>query len=120
MNQDQQHMNLVDTLWKAMYKYGMWIAWVILGLIGMFSADLLRNRKFTIWYILGCTGAAIFVGYIVGIWVFANYPAEAPIYIPIATLLSNNIMSAIIAIDYKALLEKDWKGAFEILFRNKK
>lgn len=120
MDQKQQQFDLLQELWKGVCRYGMWICWILLGLIGMFSADLLRNRKFTIWYMLGCTGAAIFVGYVVGIWVFANYPAEAPIYIPIATLLSNNIMSAIIAIDYKALLEKDWRGAFEILFRNKK
>lgn len=96
------------------------MGWVLLGLIGMFSSDLLKNKKFTIWYIIGCTGVAVFVGYISGVWAFAHCKEQAPIYVPVATLLSNNIISAILAINYPALLQKDWKGAFEVLFRHKR
>lgn len=100
-------------------KYGAWVLWVFIGLIGMFSADLIRNKQFTKWYILGCTGCAIFVGYVGGAYIIENYPTKAPFLIPTVTMLSNNLVSALVAIDYKALLQKDWKGAFELLTRKK-
>lgn len=119
MNPTNPPFNFWEQMWQFLFKYGAWIGWVCIGLVGMFSADLLRNKKFTMWYIAGCTGAAIFVGYVGGSYVLSVYPDKAPVYIPVITLLSNNLISALAAIDYKALMQKDYKGAFELLFRNK-
>ncbi len=107
-----------DQVGQFLFKYGALLGYILLGLIGTFSFDLLRNRKMTIPYVLGCTGAAIFVGYVGGTWVLANYPEKAPILTPILTLLANNIISAVI-LNWKAIFMKDWKGVFEILTRKK-
>lgn len=100
-------------------KNALWLWGIGIGLLGSFSYDLLRSKRFTKAYILGCTGAAIFCGYVGGSYVMDNYPKKAAILIPMITVLSNNLLSAVMSINYKALLQKDWKAAFEILMRKK-
>ncbi len=114
-----QRETIIDDLLAGLVKYGSLIGLILLGLIGMFSADLIKNRKFTTAYILGATGCGIFVGYVGGSYIMSTYPTRAPILIPIVTMLSQNIVSALMAINWKALVAKDWKGAFELLIRKK-
>ncbi len=101
------------------YKYLAVLGWVFLALIGQFSYDLIRNKKMSRAYIVGSAGVSLFVGIVIGGWIFTNYPDRAPIAVPIITLLSRDVMSALMVINWKALLKKDWKGAFEILTRKK-
>ncbi len=115
----KQPTDFWSQVWQLLIKNGTLIGSILLGLIGTFSYDLLRNKKFTRAYIVGCTGCALFMGYVGGQYVLMYYPTKAPFLIPFITLLSNNFVSALMAIDYKALLQKDWRGAFDLLFRNK-
>lgn len=112
-----------EDIWYQAYlficKYIVLIWGIILGLVGKFSYDLINNKKFTRYYLIGTTGLAIVGGYLSGIWVYENCPTKAPLFIPIATMLSNNIVSALMVIDYKALINKDWRGAFDILIKPK-
>src|ERR1700761_8744454 len=85
--------------WQFIYKYGAWIGWIILGLVGRFSYDLLRHKAFTIGYVLGSTGIAFLIGYVSGVYIFTKYPDDAPILIPMITLVSNNLVSAVMSID---------------------
>lgn len=107
----------MNQVWQTLVKYSSTILAIGMGLIGKFSYDLVRNKKFTISYILGSTGLAVFGGYMAGLYLFDKYPNQAPLLVPMVTMLSNNFVSAIMVIDYKALVQKDWKGAFEILFK---
>lgn len=92
---------------------------ILLGLLGRFSYDLLRNKKFTAAYVLGCTGASFVIGCLAGNWAEVHYSDNATALTVLSTMLANNIVSAIMSIDYKALMQKNWKGAFEILTRKK-
>ena len=116
----KEDYNLWGTLCEIVYRNAAWILWILLGLVGMFSYDLLRHRKFSMSYVLGCTGIALFCGYVGGSYVLQYAPERASMYIPMLTLLSNNIISAFMSINWQALMQKDWKGAFEIIFRTKK
>lgn len=115
-----QKESFIDNCVQGLVKYGSLIGLILIGLMGMFSYELLHNRKFTISYVLGATGIALFGGYVGGTYVLNHFPDQAPWMIPMVTILSNNLISAIMSVDYKALIQKDWKGAFDLLFRIKK
>ncbi len=110
---------VLQQVYQFLIKYGALLGWITLGLIGQFSYNLIRNKSMSYRYMAGCTGTALFVGYVGGVWVQANYPDKVPILIPILTLLSNNIISALMLINWKAIIARDWKGAFEILMKKK-
>lgn len=114
-----QKKDVIEELWVFLYKYGSWIGWIFLGLVGRFSYDLFRKRKFTAAYIMASTGMALLVGYSGGVYIFAHYPDDAPILVPMLTLLSNNIVSALMAINWTEMMKKNWKEAFEVLLRKK-
>ncbi len=120
MDPKQAHIDIWEQLWILISKYGTWVGWIILGLMGRFSYDLLRDRKFTLAYIMGCTGVAFLCGYVGGSYILDTCPQKAPIAIPLITLLSNNLISAFMAINWKALVQRDWKAAFEIILKIKK
>lgn len=119
MDHQTPQTDIVTQFFQLLFKYAALIGWVLLGLIGRFSFDLFKNKRITWKYILGCTGMAALVGYIAGSWLMINLPDKAPILTPILTLLANNIVSALMVIDWKSILAKDWKGAFEALTRKK-
>jgi len=110
-------IDLFDSLSQFIYRYITYIGLILMGLMGRFSYDLIRNKKRNWSYIAGCTGIAILGGYMSSVYFMQNYPAKAPFMVPLITMISNNLVSAVMTIDYKALAQKDWKGAFEILFK---
>ena len=114
---DPKTTQLTDELFKFFDKYSTYIGFIIMGLVGRFSYDLLRNKHFTWPYILGCAGISLIGGYTASVYIFQNYPEKAPLLVPLITMTSNNLVSAIMTIDYKALIKKDWRGAFDILFK---
>jgi hypothetical protein len=93
---------------------------IALGLLGKFSYDLLTNKKFTYSYIFGTTGITIFVGYVSAVFITTRWPTQGNLLIPIATMLSFNIVSALVSIDVKLLLKGEIKKAFEPLLRDGK
>lgn len=100
-----------------LYKSSTAIWLIVLGLVGKFSHDLVRGKKMSWPYVLGSAGLAVFCGSIAYDFISVNYPNRVSILVPAITMVSNNLISAVMAIDYNALLKKDWKGAFDILFR---
>lgn len=114
---EPKNFDLTEQIVQFLYKYSTYMGFIIMGLIGRFSYDLIRNKKFTWSYILGCSGLGLLCGYLASVYIFQNYPEKAPLLVPLITMMSNNLVSAIMTIDYKALIKKDWKGAFEILFK---
>lgn len=118
MDPKNQGIDIWQQGWQLVIRNG-YLAWLIfLGLIGQFSYNLLRNKTFTRAYVLGCTGITLFVGYVGGTFIMQHYPDKASLYIPMLTLVSNNIVSAIMSVNYKALIEKRWKAAFDAFIRD--
>lgn len=115
-----QKESFIDNCVQGLVKYGSLIGLILIGLMGMFSYDLLHNRKFTMSYVIGATGIAVFGGYVGGTYVLNHFPDQAPWMIPMLTILSNNIVSAFMAIDYKSLMEGKIKEAFSAVLRIKK
>lgn len=114
---DRKQFDIWEELFQFFYKYGTYVGLVFLGLVGKFSWDLMQNKRRSRMYTLGSAGVGIFGGYLACVYMFQNYPQKAPLLVPLITMTSNNLVSAIMTIDYKALAKKDWEGAFKILFK---
>lgn len=85
-------------------KYGAWIAYVCVGLVGKFGWDIVSKKKLSAWYILGTGFIAVFVGFIASRWFMANNPDAGPYFVPVLTLASRDVMVFLNLIDYKKLL----------------
>lgn len=86
-------------------KYGALVTYVIIGLIGKFGFDIVAGKRLSGWYVLGTGCMSIFIGWIVWVWC-QRYPGLNPgIVVPIATLVSRDIMLFITMIDYMGVLK---------------
>ncbi len=85
-------------------KYGALVTYVIIGLVGKFGFDIVTGKKISGWYVLGTGCMAIFVGWLTWMWC-QKWPALNPGFvIPIATLVSRDIMLFITMVDYMSIL----------------
>lgn len=84
-------------------KVWVWGLYILIGLIGKFSHDLIMRKRITWVQAFASIGIALFCGFIASVICANNFPEQAAYIVPIATLLSEKFFVAIFAIDYKAL-----------------
>lgn len=84
-------------------KIWVWGVYILIGIIGKFSHDLIMGKRLSWLQIFASIGIALFCGFIASVICMNNFPDKAAYIVPIATLLSEKIMVAILAIDYKML-----------------
>lgn len=83
-------------------KWYTFFVYVAMGLIGKVSYDMLSGKRISIAKALSSTGIALFVGFVSSmLCVKAGYTEKAAIIVPICTLLSEKIMIAVFALNYK-------------------
>lgn len=90
-------------------KYGSWIVYVLVGLVGKFGWDIACKKKMSWWSILGTGCMAVFVGFISSIWFMNNKPAMGSYCVPVLTLVSRDVFIFLNLVD--------WKGVFSKLTR---
>ncbi len=112
--------DIIFDIWTLFLKNIGVIALIVLGLVGKFSYDLLTGKRFTMAYVFGSMGCAIVGGWVCGDYIMRYWPHQATLFIPIATMISFNLISGVMAIDYKALMQQEWRKAFDVLTRTKK
>jgi|SRR6187399_1755355 len=87
-------------------KYGSWVAYVIIGLIGKFGWDIAAKKKMSWWYVIGTGCMAVFVGFISSIWFMKNRPEMGAYCVPVFTLVSRDILIFLNLLDWKGILSK--------------
>ena len=85
--------------WMPIFGY------VIIGLIGKFGYDIVSKKKITFWYIVGTSAIALFIGFLSAKMCDAHPLVNPGIAIPVATLLSRDLIVFITMIDKKKLME---------------
>ena len=100
-------------------KWWIWFFYVFMGLIGKMAIILGSGKKRTVVEDISSLLVAGFVGYLSAIWCIYKYPAiqggysiQGAIVVPMATLLSDRIMTF--------LLNVNWVPIMEILIGKKK
>lgn len=84
-------------------KWYVYLCYMAIGLIGKFSFDLLSGKKMSVVKVLASTGVGLFVGFLSALYCIHFDKAEiAPLLVPICTSLSEKLMIAAFAINYKA------------------
>ena len=106
--------HLIDLILEFVVKWWAWAAYIFIGLMGKIGLMLRRKVKTNIIEDVSTLLIAGFIGYLATIWCMYQYPApqggysiQGAIFIPMATLLSDRLMSF--------LLNINWIPMFEIL-----
>lgn len=89
---------VIDELGEALAKWWVYLFYIAIGIIGKFSWDISRNKKITFLGALSTVGISGFIGYISSVYCRNNGLDEKAAYIvPICTLLSDKILTYVIA-----------------------
>lgn len=94
---------------EVLSKYGAWIAYVGIGLIGKFGWDIVSRKKLSGWYIFGTGCMSIFVGFICSKWFMIHQPEMGAYCVPVLTLVSRDILVFIKLIDWTKILSAVFK-----------
>lgn len=99
-------------------------AWIFLGLIGKFSMDVMTGKKITVLQALASTGTALFVGVMAHvICAYLDLGSQSAFIVPLATLLSDKIVIALMAMNVNKLVNKigyDLASWWQDFFKTKK
>lgn len=87
-------------------KYGSWVAYVIIGLVGKFGWDIASKKKMSWWYVIGTGCMAVFVGFISARWFMLNKPQMGAYCVPVLTLVSRDILIFLNLVDWKGVLSR--------------
>lgn len=87
-------------------KWYLWACYILLGVLGKMSYDLVRGRKISLMQSLGTTGISIFVGVLASMWCMKHTPDNGAFIVPVATLLADKIVTALFAMDIKAIVNE--------------
>lgn len=94
-----------EEIWAFFSKFYVWILYVFIGLLAHVSHILAGKQKPTTLQFFSSMGIAIFVGYLSSAWCIANAPEQGKYIVPIATLLSDKVLSWIMT-NWKLILRK--------------
>lgn len=95
-----QKLSYTAEVMQIAAKYGAWIGYVAIGIIGKFGLDVLNHRKISAWYIFGTGCTSLFVGWIASRWCMVNHPDYGAYMVPVATLLSRDVLVFLKLIDW--------------------
>lgn len=87
-------------------KIWVWGVYILIGIIGKFSHDLIMGKRLTWLQIFASIGIALFCGFIASVICMNNFPDKAAYIVPVATLLSEKIVVALVAVDYKTIISE--------------
>jgi len=104
MHHQKMHDIKEETL-TFLTKWWSYIFYVMIGVMGKFSFDIVKRKKISIWYIIGATGVACFIGFLASMWCEYHYKPYAPYIVPIATLCSDKILMYIATLNWKPVLD---------------
>lgn len=90
-------------------KYGVWVAYVLIGFVGKIGWDIVSKRKISLVYLLGTGCMAIFVGFVSCRWFMTNAPEKGPYIVPVLTLVSRDVLMFLSVIDWKKVLSVFFK-----------
>jgi hypothetical protein len=86
-------------------KWWTYPIYIILGLIGKFGHDISRGDKIPFWKIMSSICVAATIGFLASVWCSIHAEHLAPIIVPIATLLSDKIMTAVMSLKVETIRE---------------
>jgi len=86
-------------------KWWAWFFYVTIGILAKLCFELTRRNKIPLSVTIGSAGMAAFVGFLASYWCITHSPENGAIIVPIATLLSDKIITFLFTMDYAKILE---------------
>lgn len=85
-------------------KIWVWVAYIIIGMLGLFAQKIRSGKKITFAQAVSTTMVAGFIGYLASVWCVANESTKGAYIVPIATLLSDKIFTYILSLDWESII----------------
>lgn len=100
--------NIKEEVLTFFSKIYVWLIYILVGLMAKYSYDIIKGKKISLAQALASAGIALFVGFIASVLCVNNdMEREGMWIVPIATLLSEKIVMALFAIDWRNIA-KEW------------
>jgi len=84
-------------------KAWLFCLYIVVGIIGKFSHDFIMGKRLSWTQVLASIGIALFCGFLASMVCYNKFPEYAAYIVPIATLLSEKLVIALLSVDYKKL-----------------
>ena len=98
-------MTLDGTILEFLFKWGAFISYISIGLIARFGYDMVVKKKITKLYIIGTACMGFGIGWL-SYQICAAHPSWNPgIIVPMATIVSRDVMLFITMIDWGGMLK---------------
>lgn len=95
---------LINDFSELLAKYGAWITYVGVGLIGKLGWDIVNRKHISGWYLFGTGCISIFVGFIASRWFMSHMPEAGAYCVPVLTLASRDVLVFIKVIQWDKVL----------------
>lgn len=86
-------------------KWGALFTYIFIGLVGKFGYDIVTRKKLSAWYVFGTGCVGICIGYLSFMLCRSRQAWNPGIVVPVATLVSRDIMLFITMVDYVSVLK---------------
>ncbi len=101
----QNNSDYLNQILELIYKWWVWLFYIAIGMIGKFSHDLVTGKKLSWTQVFSSIGIALFVGFISSaICMYNDWQQQGQYIVPICTLLSEKLVLALFAVDYKKMM----------------
>jgi len=104
LQQDRRMIKNNPEIISFLSKYGALITYIIIGLMGKFGFDIVSGKRISGWYIVGTGLMAVFVGWLAWEWCLSHPDWNPGFTIPIATLVSRDVLLFLMLIDWMSVL----------------
>lgn len=86
-------------------KWGAFLTWILIGLLGKFGLDLVSGRKFSRRYALGSGCLAVCAGWLSYQWCVSHPSLSPGVVVSISALASRDIILFITMVDWPGMMK---------------
>lgn len=102
---DYRMQKPIDALLELIFKLGAFLSYVTIGLIALFGYDIAIKKRITKWYVISTSCMGFSIGWL-SYQMCLAHPAWNPgIIVPMATIISRDVMIFISMIDWQGVLK---------------
>jgi hypothetical protein len=103
------HKDTYEEILEFLSKWGAFLAYVSIGLLGKFGFDIVTKKHISFWYVFGTSCVAFCICFLSWGWCTQHTNFNPGIIVPFASLISRDVMLFVTVIDWRYAVSKIFK-----------